>query len=49
MTNAERKKAKRDAENANREANNLKKLEDIRFKRMQEQKDKEYTNSLQSG
>ena len=49
MTNTERKKAKRDAEKAKREAINLKKLEDIRFKRMQEQKDKESSNSLQSG
>jgi hypothetical protein len=49
MTNAERKKAKRDAENAKREAINSKRLEDIRFKRMQEQKNNEYTNSLQSG
>jgi hypothetical protein len=48
MTDAERMKAKRDAENAKREANNLKRLEDIRFKRMQEQMDEEYTNSLQS-
>jgi hypothetical protein len=44
MTNAERKKAKRDAENAKRYSNNSKKLEDIRFKRMQEQKDKESLN-----
>ena len=40
---------RRAAQNAKREANNLKKLEDIRFKRIQGQKDKESLNSLQSG
>ena len=36
MTNAERKKAKRDAENAKREANNLKRSQDkIAIKELQ--------------
>ena len=49
MTDAERMRVNRAAEKAKKKAKNLKRLEEVRYKRIEKEKEKENLNFIQTG